>query len=86
MNAIILSIKPEYVQKIISGEKKYEYRRKLCKKEIDRIYIYCIQPVKKIIAEVEVTGRIEDDKELLWTKTRGASGIEKSFLMSILPD
>ena len=40
MPSILLSIKPEYVEKILSGEKRYEFRRKLCKDEIDKIYVY----------------------------------------------
>ena len=37
MSKILMSIKPEYVDKIFSGEKKYEYRKRLCKKKIDTI-------------------------------------------------
>ena len=51
MPSILLSIKPEYAEKILSGEKRYEFRRKLCKREIDKIYIYATRPVQKVIAD-----------------------------------
>lgn len=40
---IIMPIKPVFAEKILSGEKKYEYRKQLCKKEINKIYIYMQQ-------------------------------------------
>ena len=47
---ILLSIRPEYVEKIISGEKKYDYRTKAAKRNVDKIIIYETTPVKKVIA------------------------------------
>ena len=34
MKAILLAIKPEYVDKILSGEKKYEYRTRIAKEKV----------------------------------------------------
>ena len=36
MSTILMSIKPEYVNKIFSGEKKYEYRKRICKNNIEK--------------------------------------------------
>lgn len=79
MASILLAIKPEFVYKIIKGEKHFEFRRRLCKKEIDKIYLYAGNPVKKVIAEVEVTGKLVDDKEAVWNITHDFSGISKAF-------
>jgi predicted transcriptional regulator len=76
---IILPIKPEFADKILSGEKKYEYRKKLCKKEINKIYIYSTAPVKMIIGEAEVVNKISMDKENLWRETQRYAGITKKF-------
>ena len=49
---ILLSINPEYVKKIFSGDKEYEYRRNIFKnKEVQSIIIYCTYPIKKIVGE-----------------------------------
>ena len=75
MTRILLSIKPEYVDKIISGEKKYEYRKHLSHADIDSILIYSTTPVQRIIGEVSVIGKLSMTPTLLWNTTRTASGI-----------
>lgn len=37
---IYISIKPEFTKKIESGEKNYEYRKYIPKKEFDIVYVY----------------------------------------------
>ena len=39
MKTIILSIKPQYVEKILDGTKKYEYRTRIPKSNINKIII-----------------------------------------------
>lgn len=76
---IILPIKPVFAKKILSGEKKYEYRKRLCKMEINKIYIYATSPVKMIVGEVEVVNKMSMDKEKLWLETQKYAGITKEF-------
>lgn len=77
---IILPIKPQYANKIINGEKKYEYRKRLCKESIGKIYIYATSPVKMIIGEAQVIKKITMNKESLWKISKEQAGIsEKSF-------
>jgi len=45
MGKIVLSIKPEYTQRILSGDKKYEYRKILAKKDVKKIIIYLRVPI-----------------------------------------
>jgi len=47
---VLLSIKPKYVDLILNGEKKYEFRRKIFRNETNKVYVYCTSPVKKIVA------------------------------------
>lgn len=79
---IIISINPEYVEKIISGEKKYEYRTKAAKKDIDKIIIYETTPVKKVVAEAEILDVLIMKPDELWELTKSQAGITKSFFMS----
>ena len=48
---LILPIKREYVQKIFSGEKKFELRKTLPKKQFDKVYIYESSGRSKIVGE-----------------------------------
>lgn len=76
MKSILISIKPEYVEKIFNGTKKYEYRTKICKEKIDKLIIYSTSPVMKVVGEVEVLDKLEDTRDRLWEKTNDYSGIE----------
>lgn len=77
MSRMLLSIKPEYVNKIISGKKKYEFRKFHCREGIDTIVIYATAPMKKVIGEVTLIDIIEGDVEYVWHETRGFGGILK---------
>lgn len=76
---VLMSINPEYVESIFRGEKKYEFRKKACKRHIDKIVIYSTTPVKKIVGEVEVIDILQKDKEELWKETAKESGITRLF-------
>ena len=80
LNALF-SIKPEYVERIFSGEKKYEYRTTVCKKNISKIIIYETSPVSKIVGEVSVLNILKDSPEKIWNLTFKNAGIEKPKFM-----
>lgn len=82
----IFSVKPDYADRILSGEKKVEFRRVKCKKDIDTILIYATQPIAKIIGEVSVANVIEDTKEALWNFTSSCAGIEHEDFLRYYKD
>lgn len=77
-NKALISIKPEYVEKILAGDKVYEYRKTKFRKDIDSIIIYSTSPEMKVVAEVKVVGIIEGSPESVWEKTRTGAGIDKA--------
>ena len=79
MSKILMSIKPVYVEKILSGEKCYEYRKTLPKKDVSKIIIYSTSPVKKVVGEVSVKNIHILEKRELWNKTKDKSGTSKEF-------
>lgn len=79
MCKILLSINPEYVDKILKGEKKYEFRTRIAKRKVDSILIYCTSPVKKVLAEVTVKSVLTESPEDLWKLTQQYSGVDKEF-------
>lgn len=83
---IVISINPEYVKKIISGEKKYEYRTKAAKQDVDKIIIYETTPVKKIVAEAEILDVLEMSPEDLWKETHKESGVSKKIFSQYFKD
>lgn len=75
-----MPIKPKFVDKIVSGNKKYEYRKiKAKKKNVDKMLIYSTSPVMKVVAEVDIKDILEKDPSTLWEITKNKSGITKDF-------
>lgn len=78
MNAI-LSIKPQYVEEIKKGRKKFEYRKSVFKQKVEKVYIYASAPVSKIIGEFQPVDVIHGNPEEVWKKTKQYSGITEKF-------
>lgn len=78
---ILMSINPEFAKKIISGEKKYEYRRVIPSRisNIKHIVIYETYPIQQVSAEIEVVGFCYGTPEMIWKQTYKNSGITKEF-------
>ena len=79
MCKILISINPEHVEKIIAGIKRYEFRTKVAKRDIDAIIIYCTYPTKKVLAEVKIKSILKDSPDGLWKRTREYAGISREF-------
>ena len=78
MSTILMSIKPIYVDKIFSGEKKYEYRKRMCKEKIDRIIVYSSSPIQKVAGELKIKQVLYDKKSIIWDRTNRYGGITKT--------
>ena len=79
--AILISIHPEYVSSIISGKKRFEYRKVLPRRDISSLVLYCTAPVKKITAVVEVKKLLVESLSDVWDITSRGSGISHSFYL-----
>jgi len=76
---VLLSIKPKYVESIINGRKRYEFRKVIFKKNyVDNVYIYCTAPVKRIIGAFRVGAVIEDRPDRLWEQLNEFSGLDET--------
>jgi predicted transcriptional regulator len=77
---VLLSIKPEYAEKIFSGEKKYEFRRTIFKnRSVKKVVIYASSPIQKVIGEFDIECVITLNLDELWESTKFHSGIDKDF-------
>lgn len=80
---VLLSIKPEYVERIFNGKKRYEYRKSLFKRaDINVVVVYATKPVAKVVGEFEIDQIIEDDPLKLWEQTKKYAGIKKKDYMN----
>lgn len=77
---VLLSIKPEYADKIFSGEKKFEFRKRIFKNiEVKTVVVYSTMPVGRIIGEFSIEKIHEDSPDSIWDKTKIFAGIDESF-------
>ena len=80
---VLLSIKPEFVEQIILGNKCFEYRRVLYKRtDIKRIVVYASSPVCRIVGEIAVGNLLTDTPKALWERTKDKAGISEDFFLS----
>jgi predicted transcriptional regulator len=80
---ILLSIKPEFADKIMSGEKRYEYRKTLHKHpNVQSALVYVTQPVGKLVCEFDISAIVKLSPAEMWKKTAAWSGISKEFFDS----
>lgn len=76
MKKILLPIKPEYVNRIFSGEKKVEFRKKVIP-DVETIVIYATVPVRRIVAEFQVGRILSGSPKELWMETKEIGGIDE---------
>lgn len=74
----ILSIKPIYAEAILKGIKTVEFRKKVFKKKVDKVYIYSSSPTKMIVGYFTFSNIIEDTPENLWKTFKKVGGINKT--------
>ena len=77
MASILLSIKPEYVEKIFAGSKKYEFRKRLANKAVGKILMYSTAPIMKVVGEVQIVETISTSPTALWECTKKFAGISR---------
>jgi predicted transcriptional regulator len=77
---VLLSIKPEFAEKIFNGTKKYEFRRSVFKnQDVKTVVVYASSPVQRVIGEFEIETILNHGLEELWQLTKDYSGISENF-------
>lgn len=68
---VLLSIKPEFANKIFDGTKKFEFRKSIFKnKDIKTVVVYASSPVQRVIGEFEIERILNFDLDTLWSLTQ----------------
>lgn len=67
---VLLSIKPEFADKIFEGTKRFEFRRAIFKNtNVKKVVVYASSPVQKVIGEFEIDFIFKNRLEELWSET-----------------
>lgn len=82
---VLLSIKPEFAEKIFAGTKKYEFRKSIFKNtNVKRIVVYASYPVQMVIGEFEIEEILEARPSQLWKITQISQASQNNISASIL--
>lgn len=80
---VLLSIRPEFAEKIFQKEKRFEFRKSVFKnKEVKSVIVYATMPIGKVVGEFEIDGIIEGKPACVWEETKGFAGISLNFFTS----
>jgi predicted transcriptional regulator len=80
---ILISVHPHYADKIVSGEKRIEFRRCWATQPISEIVIYATSPIQRVVAIARVKKVTQASPSKLWElskKVGGGISREKLFV------
>lgn len=72
--AVLISVHPKYVSKILSGEKRVEFRRVWASQKVTHLVIYSTSPEMKIKATAKVEKVLTGSKSSLWEVAKEHGG------------
>lgn len=77
---VLLSIKPEFAEKIFEGTKRFEFRKNVYRsKDVKTVVVYATMPIGQIIGEFDVDQILCETPDELWALTCDYSGISRTF-------
>ena len=77
---VLLSIRPEFAEKILDGRKRFEFRRTLFRvANVTKAIIYASRPVCRVIGEFDIEEVLSLPMDALWRRTRREAGISRRF-------
>lgn len=77
---VLLSIKPEFAEKILDGSKRFEFRKGIFKNNmVKSVVIYATMPIGMVVGEFDIENIIQDKPSEVWKLTKKYAGISKEF-------
>jgi len=77
---VLLSIRPEYAERIFDGSKQFEFRKAIFKSDkVRTVVVYATMPVGRVVGEFTVGEIIENKPSEVWRRTKDHSGITRDF-------
>ena len=83
MIKILLSVKPEFANKIFDGTKLFEFRKVLFQRlDISNVIVYVSSPVQRVLGEFTIDSVVSGPLSTVWKQTSSSSGISYDFFMT----
>ena len=75
----LLSIRPEYVERILDGTKRVEFRKTRVSSELKYVVVYCTSPIKRVVAFFRVAAIVHGAPTRIWAQYRNVAGVSYAF-------
>jgi len=72
-----LSIRPEFVERILAGTKRFELRRVIFARSVRTVVIYATAPVRRVVGEFTVRAVHTLSPPALWQTVMAEAGIDE---------
>lgn len=73
---VLLSVKPKFADRIVTGDKKFEFRRAVFKSYVPKLVIvYVSSPMRRIIGSFTVGGVHAGKPSVLWKRFQSDAGM-----------
>src|SRR5262249_55232094 len=73
-----MAIRPDYAQKILSGDKRVEFRKTRLAGTVSHVVMYATNPIQRIVGFFKVLGIEQAAPDELWRRHQRHGGIERS--------
>lgn len=74
----LMSIHPEFVDGILGGTKRVEFRKRPVADDVTHVLVYATAPVSALVGVFQVTGQDTAAPSALWSKFAGEAGISRA--------
>jgi len=81
-----LSVHPQFASRIMSGEKRIEFRKVNFAEKVTHVVVYATAPVGKILGYFEVESVDVDKVNILWSRYSSDGGISKNAFFEYFGD
>jgi predicted transcriptional regulator len=77
---VLLSVKPQFAEAILAGNKTFEFRRALFRSaDVTTVVLYASSPTCKVVGEFTIDEVLTLALNDLWKTTREGGGIARSY-------
>lgn len=74
---VLLSIKLKYFRSIASGQKGYEFRRRIFRQPVSTVYLYCNSDIKGIAGGFTAGEILDGSPAEIWKRCSKAAGMDR---------
>jgi predicted transcriptional regulator len=77
---VLLSVKPQFAEAILTGEKTFEFRRALFRRaDVKTVVLYASSPTRKVVGEFTIDEVLSLRLDALWKSTQNGGAINREY-------